>query len=593
MNALQRFVSNPDSMPSNGITAVLVARIQSLGWHVTVTGHLEDSLGVFSLFQCCMSELLFRAELAWLRVVAAAVSHRPGFQQLDRIDPARTRRFLSSLSPSDAAAFRKLLNGAHVTQDGKHYCQESDTDVCDYCECSDSRFHRFWGCQAFDSCRVGVDPALWNFIPELPECVTCHGWALSPTTLHEWREYLVSLMPLGLPVMPVAPAGLMHVFVDGTCCNPNYYPDARVAAYAVVWADPQSIAHAKVLDQGPLPGLCQTSVRAEIYAVLRATQFAARWGVSLMLWSDCLSVVRRFRKIAAGQEVRINSPNADLWLQFHEAFWGCAVPPEITKVQAHRDALAAPTALEEWCYLHNSFADRAAAYANSARGSDFWKLFSRHVNACKQIDEWNGQIQQVLLRTSRMVLQNTMPRPQVEPPVVAPPPGWIHLPGLPQPPAQAVKWYGLPVVRSLMRWFWDGIGDGSHPVQWVAHAQLFIDFGCSTGLSGPVKLDGWKDGSDIPLLQLLPISFKTRVRWFGKVLKEILRHLGLPLQSGYHRPASAMISMFASCVAVPWPCARLDATDRWLAQWTVAPFRRQSRDMDRLPPPGRDAMFPA
>lgn len=286
--------------------------------------------------------------------------------------------------------------------------------------------------------------------------------------------------------------------MDGTCCNPQY-ADARAAAYALVRANPTNVTEARVIDQGPLPGLRQTSVRAEIYAVLRATQWAARWGLAVMIWSDCLSVVRRFRKLAHGVAVRINSPNADLWMQIFDAFQACSVPPEITKVQAHQDARSAPTALEEWCYLHNSFADRAAVRANSLRGSDFWELFPRHVQACVKVDSWNSQIQMVLLAVSRHVLQHSVPRVQSDAPIVAPPPGWMQLPPMPALPLQAVRWYGSTVVQQIMQWFWAGIGDGLCQVSWVAHAQLFIDFGCVTGLQGPIKLDGWRDGSSVPL----------------------------------------------------------------------------------------------
>ena len=129
------------------------------------------------------------------------MSHRQGFADLGCIDPTRTRQWLTKLSVDDRAAYRKLLNGAHITQDGKHYCQEVDTDQCLFCACSDSRFHRFWGCPCFHDCRDHVTSALWEAIPVLPESVTCYGWSLRPT----------------IPIMSGIP-----------CCRPFRPPRSRI-----------------------------------------------------------------------------------------------------------------------------------------------------------------------------------------------------------------------------------------------------------------------------------------------------------------------------------------------------------------------------
>ena len=75
----------------------------------------------------------------------------------------------------------------------------------------------------------------------------------------------------------------------------------------------------------------------------------------------------------------------------------------------------------------------------------------------------------------------------------------------------------------------------------------------TTGLPGPVHLmpgPQWRNGSDVPHLQLRGFGFKQRTRWFTKVWKEILRHQGIELSFCYGRPRSEMILMFTGVAAI-------------------------------------------
>lgn len=591
--ALQALVRGDSGVMLNGITATLLGRLQTLGWHVTQVGMCVDDFGSFSLSEISIEELMWRSEWAWLKVVASEVRHRPGLSDLHMVDPAKTRRWLWSLDASDQAMVRKLLNGAHITQDGKHYCQEVATDVCLYCSSSDSRFHRFWGCPAFQDCRQTVSEDLWQAIPSLPESVVCHGWALRPTTWVEWFSYLADILPRPIHVTPLA--GFMHVFTDGSCHNSNY-PDARFAAYSAVVAHVDG-SSPTILDCGPLPGIRQTSVRAELYAVARVIKFAVAHGVSVMIWSDCLSVVRRLRRVLLGAPVKCNSPNADLWRAISEdVHLGLDGSIRITKVAAHTDLRDATSPLEDWCGYHNHYADRIAVSANSCRPAHFWNLLQRHLQACLQMDSWNSEIRTVLLRVSRLVVRNADLQVEHDPPDVPPQMPvslpWTALPPEPCLPPGAIRWYGEVLVTKITKWFWDALSDSDAAVEWIAYSQLYADFALSTGEPGPLKLQSWCDGSDIPHHRLLQFGFKMRVKWFAKVLREILRHGGLTICAGYQRPKSFMLASFSGCLALPWPEQRLIAVDNWFQCFTDQPFRRQSKALDSLPVPLRDTSFP-
>ena len=592
-SVLWSMVQGNSGFASNGISATLLTRVQTLGWHVDRM-MLVDDFRPFSLFDVAIDELVWRMQWAWLKVVAAKVQHRPGLKDLQCVDPVRTRLWLQKLSPSDRACYRKILNGAHITQDGKHYCQEIDEDTCPYCACSDSRFHRFWQCDAFTDCRSSVAHDLWVALPQLPECVVSYGWSLRPSTFEEWFSLLAAIDVPAVPSWSAPQSDIVHLFTDGSCYNPQY-PDARFAAWAIVVADPGHVEEPILLDSGCLPGVRQTSMRAELFAVFRAVRFAVLHHVPIMIWCDCQAVVNRLRRLISGGSIRINSPNADLWLRISNDLallrQGMVA---ITKVAAHRSLHSAQKVFEEWCFLHNRFSDHAANRANMMRPSQFWDLLDRHVRACQLVDRWNGSIQSVLLRISQTVLRAEAPRPaDVAPAAPDTVPDWTPLPPLKALPHKAVRWYGDALVRKIVSWFWDTLHGATGPVQWVAMSQLYIDFASASGEIGPLKLRKWCDGSEFPLQGLVTRPFRLRVRWFGKVLREVLRHSGADVVSSYVRPVGTMIAMFSSCIAIPWPVERLELIDAWILTHTDAPYRRQSKAIDQLPVPQRNKGFPA
>ena len=142
------------SLPDNCVSATAITRIQTLGWHVSRDGTLFDAYGPLPLFEVSINELMLRAQLAWQQVVHAKVVHRPGFCALIYVDTADTRVWLRSLPMDDSLLFQKCFNGCHITQDGKAHCQEGGSSQCPFCDCVDSRYHRFWECEQFSHLRT-------------------------------------------------------------------------------------------------------------------------------------------------------------------------------------------------------------------------------------------------------------------------------------------------------------------------------------------------------------------------------------------------------------------------------------------------------
>ena len=574
------------TLPTNCITNTLLQRIQYLGWHVQIDGLLHDMMGPFSLFHVSAAELQFRVECQWPWIVQAAVDHRQCFKGLCHTDPSDTRQWLATLGSSDHALFCKILNGSHITQDGKHHCQEASSDLCPFCPCSDSRFHRFWQCEFFLHHRDQIPQVVLDMVVDLPEALTCSGWSLAPTTRLAWNSYFAHLESHEPHARQFT--GDLDVFTDGSCHN-QHCVNARFAGWAVVLASTDAVhdfAGSQILDYGVLPGLLQSSVRAEIYAILRALRITVTHQQCVRLWSDCSFVVRRVRKLLQGATIKPNSSHSDLWQEIADCLAHRAGPTCITHVAAHQSEHAATDVLTEWCYRHNALVDKQAVRANMDRPDSFWVLHDEHVQALETIGWVNRQVQRVQLAISREVVYNDKTEIcEIAPQVWnSPQPScnWRPLPPL-SIPSGATRWYGDAMVRLILSWYWQTLYGCTGGLVWVSHFQLYIDFMCSTGHPGPVHLSQWHNGATMPNVRLRGFSFRQRARWFAKVWKQCLKHLHLSVEFAYCKPESHIILMHTGCAALPWPAGRLALVDDWMLKIAGGSFKRQTRAIDSLP----------
>ena len=592
-HALGEVVGNPDVLPSNTVTVTLLDRLQILGWHIDGKGLVHDFLGPFSLFDASMTEIVARAQWAWQMMVAQQVQHRPGLSNLHQADASDTRAFLRTLANEERDLFMKCLNGCHITQDAKVHCQEDGTDQCPYCPCTDSRYHRFWECPQFCKERAAVSPDTLALLPTAPEFLTGYGWSLRPHTLLEWSQVLAQLsIPVAVPIEPVLHE--LHVFTDGSCLN-QAFPSCRLAAWGVVAADPRQPELSQILDMGPLPGLLQSSYRAEIFAVWRALCIGRHQKQEVHLWTDCGAVVRRFLRLLEGHEPKPNCAHSDLWKLVYQCLGdfqrGQVV---IHKVVSHQKVSHACSPVEEWCFTHNAFADQTAMAAQRMRPDSFWTLFARHVNATVACQRISREVQTTMLAISKTVVNERdsselIERGEMGVPMHASSEQWTPLGPL-TIPQTAVRWYGDEVVRQVLSWFWQATYGSTAEIQWVSQFQLYVDF-MLCGEAAPTNLDGWKPGRMTPHADLLALSFLVRARWFSKVLRECLRHHGTKCAFQYGRPQSRAILMHTGCLAVPWSCQRLAWVDDWLLAHCASGFRRTSKALENIPIGSKDDRF--
>eukprot|EP00438_Fugacium_kawagutii_P018942 Skav232069 [mRNA] locus=scaffold1176:158618:172159:- [translate_table: standard] len=560
--------------PKNSVTHTLVARLHALGWSVTDTGVLQDAFGTFDLFEVSFQELLFRAEQAWYQVVAQTVCHRQGMQQFAMVDVEDTRRWVNMLSHQDAGTFRTLLNGAFFTGDFAAHWTENE-GLCHFCPCEDGRYHRFWQCDAFAPLREDLDKEVWDCLPTLPEVLTAYGWSLLPANLHWWWGYLCEVPQFDIRNAVLLPRGAnLRIFTDGSCFH-QQDPQIRYAAWAVV----AFVGSPTVIAKGPLPGLIQTSFRAELYAVVMSVEIANVSDASIHLVCDNEAVVKGFRRLCRGGLVRPNMPNSDLWGRLARAL--NPARHSIEHIRSHQDPGSDPRA-DAWL---NGFADRTAVRANLDRPDDVQLRHAQHVDDVYKCRGRNRQIQKTLLRISQEVFKcsthaeaavddgtgESVPKCMEQ--VEADPWCWHGSP----PPGLTIS-YGLPYIALVQDWL-DVVqnervmGADGCVFGWISCYHLFLDFQLTTGNCGPI----YQNGSWImfdPHAAVRPINFKVRCRWWTKVLTAILNGFGTELVRRFGRPVSDVICLHAGCFMVSWPERRLGIIESWFGQHLRSPATR-------------------
>ena len=105
---------------------------------------LKIPLGPFVFLTTNLPEIDWRAQISWQAVVSQQLTHRSGFANLHQADMHGTRQWLRSLTAEDAGLGRKMLNGAHFTNEAAQYWQTPGDDLYQFYPYSDSRYHRFW-----------------------------------------------------------------------------------------------------------------------------------------------------------------------------------------------------------------------------------------------------------------------------------------------------------------------------------------------------------------------------------------------------------------------------------------------------------------
>ena len=498
------FAQGGDGLPTNGPTAVLLARLVRLGCAIGGQGLVQDRFGSFSLLHLAWDELLLRFKLSWGSVLAAEVSHRPTFNGIEHVDLPELHRALQQFGPVDQVYLRCHLDGTLFTQNGRAKFDTTVSAKCPWCPAKDGFHHRAWECPHFAPCRSHFTSEQLGVIDTFPSCLIDHGW---PLVLPEWEVFVGFLLTAdGLsrmsPVVPpVASDVAVELFMDGTGAFPRE-PKLRYAAWAVTLV-PGGVG---TLDNhlilgGHVGGICQTSYRAELTAVLAAIQWATERGQSVHLWGDCQGVVTGVRRLLRGLPLKRNRPHSDLWERL-ESLLGTMDTRmvQICKVVSHGQIAMATGPLEEWAYWHNQLTDLAAA-------------------EIKPFQVPNDEVNVVV------------------------PQSWTV-------PAKLVQRYGHVNMQHLHDW-WSQSGtsmlQGDGQLVFISGIQIFMAFNLCTQYPGPWchKKRWYASEQDAPVAAR--VLWGARCQWFLRMWKSYVKANQVLIPTRMTRPCSASVARWTVC----------------------------------------------
>ena len=357
----------------------------------------------------------------------------------------------------------------------------------------------------------------------------------------------------------------------------------------------------EVIAAGPLPGMNQSAFRAEVFGALQAVRFGRKHGVRIRLWTDCLGVVKRLRKIQLNAQIKPSVPHSDLWEELVDELQSLGAHNFlVTKVAAHQDISDAEGPLEQWAYLHNSLVDRAARLANMCRDQTFWSLHAEYASEVEHVKRIVSSVQQVILNIGRSAVfrdeYNEAPATSDE--AVSGPRSKMHTLDhssrrefcLSDPlPISACERFGFRLTSLLFEWLRHAVEQsvGEQPA-WVSFYQLYIDFQCATGEVGPIYKNGWVDPRYRPNILQVPADFRKRCMWFTKLFKHVVQRCGGVMHQATTRPESVQLQLHTSSVWIQWPSERLSWIEQWLGQHLSKSATREGSSLRALPVAKRD-----
>ncbi len=364
-----------------GPCGTLLRRLHEIGWRWDGDGFVIDHQNFrFHLLHAPLQLILARLRHAWSFYVGSKMSQRAEFAGLERVDTKFSLEGVSKLTSDRQGMVRTAMNGTFFTRDKQSKAGTLPDDLCVWCKQPDSVHHRYWVCNHFKQSRDNIPEHFLAIFPDLPECTTLHGW---------WQEsHLVPLLFQELQTLPdstdiflsLPPAQeVQHIFSDGSCLCPHS-PVLRLATWGVITANLSEDSY-QVVSQGVVPGILQSSLRAEILGVTSALKFVLAHCISCWLWCDNQQVVDFVSAAISGPVVVTNmQKDHDLWQPLlHLIHRACSrgFLQRIIKVSSHQGESNFTQHVERWAFRGNEFADFTAERARQAYPSSLFQVWER------------------------------------------------------------------------------------------------------------------------------------------------------------------------------------------------------------------------
>ncbi|CAE7274867.1 unnamed protein product, partial [Symbiodinium microadriaticum] len=356
------FMIGYDGTLFHGPFSKLLQVFAQIGWHIDIPPNFVDHDGLsHDLLSMPLALLRRRCEQAWLNHVACAHRHRNSMHDLDGLDLALLQADSNKLSALEHALLAALRSGAYMFGALHSRYDLSQDGLCKHCGVADTHEHRVCHCPLFAQVRA---PYNWvcDVWQTLPECLRTH--LLPPANPHLLRlqKCLAALPDVSDDFASLQHShGFQHLFCDGSCLLTAHH-DFALAAWATVNA-----STGDALACGPVPGLVQTSPRAELWGAIASLKWGLRTGTSIALWTDSDQVGRGLQRMLDGT-FHLPLDNSDLWTllsDLAEAFLPGTLL--VQHVPSHLNPALGDSPFEDWAIAWNHRADVLAGVANINR----------------------------------------------------------------------------------------------------------------------------------------------------------------------------------------------------------------------------------
>ena len=354
-----------------GPCSQLLCLLNQIGWCVQppfVVDHDGCTHNLISLPCGVLKALLTDA---WLQFVARQVKSRKTMDDLEGLDSTLAIRLGRQLDSLHLALLGALQAGSFCSSASQSKFDCTKIANCPDCQVPDTQ-HHWLVCPRFSHLRNDIEG--WDHHRRMDNNRAFCGHLLpsrSPFAKQLKQVFLdIPDSTTEIESSPDSAKDLQHIFTDGT----SFSSEGKFFSCAAWGAVNASTGFP--IGRGHVPGLCQTSDRAELTAALATLKYQAYYQISLCIWLDCKFVADGILFLMEHLFLPYEWEHHDLWAEVLEHISTLGrLELRVQWAPSHLDASKLSDPLEDWFKYWNDRADVLAGSHNMARGPSFQLVF--------------------------------------------------------------------------------------------------------------------------------------------------------------------------------------------------------------------------
>eukprot|EP00435_Cladocopium_sp_Y103_P057066 s239_g19.t1 len=359
------FMSGFDGTLFSGPFSQMLVVLNQIQWRIEPPFLIDHDNCGFDLMQLDEKQLLMLLYDGWLQLVARVVSSRKTMVDLEGLDPLLLRAVGANLTGLQAALLSSLQSGAFLDQAMQAHFDMSKTGICPLCGVPDSALH-WLSCPRFEALRSTVDnwqdhhssDTLALKIHLLP--------SRSPYAV-KWKQMLLQVPDLTTTFLSQPGPGIQHIFTDGSATSSR--APFQLAAGGCINASTGALVM-----MTHVFGICQSSDRAELVAILGALEWQCHFDVNVHLWTDSKFAADGLNQILQYGVTEVWS-HQDLWDRIYLLLQQLGQRELVPHwIPSHLDASRTEDPSEDWALQWNDRIDIAVGLHNRCRSHELQQL---------------------------------------------------------------------------------------------------------------------------------------------------------------------------------------------------------------------------